>query len=68
VSDLTPWVPAILLGAALLLLVLVSSRIPWRDKWAPFSQSSGDAQLRARAVEDAVRDAARVRHDEDLAP
>jgi hypothetical protein len=67
VGDLSAWVPAILLGIALLLLLVVANRISWRDTGS-FDQYRGDAQLRVRAAEDAAREGARVRDDADLAP
>jgi hypothetical protein len=67
VGDVSAWFPAILLGIALLLLLVIANRISWRDK-GTFDQYRGDAQMRVRAAEDAVRDEARVKDDEDLAP
>jgi hypothetical protein len=67
VGELTSWIPAILLGVALLLLLVIANRISWRDK-GTFDRYRGDAEMRVRAAEDAARDEARVRDDEDLAP
>ena len=66
-SELSAWTPAILLGIALLLLLVVANRITWRDKGA-FDQYRGDTQMRIRSAEDAAREEARVTDDEDLAP
>lgn len=66
-GDLAAWIPAILLGIALLLLLVVANRVRWRDKGA-FDQYRGDAQMRVRSAEDAAREGARVRDDEDPAP
>jgi hypothetical protein len=67
VGDLAAWFPAVLLGIALLLLLVIANRISWRDKGS-FDQYRGDAQVRVRAAEDAARDGARVKDDPDLAP
>jgi hypothetical protein len=56
-----------LLGIALLVLLVVANRITWRDKGA-FDQYRGDAQMRVRSAEDAAREEARVKDDEDVAP
>ena len=66
-GDLSAWFPAILLGIALVLLLVIANRIRWRDKGS-FDQYRGDSQMRIRAAEDAAREEVHVKDDEDLAP
>jgi hypothetical protein len=68
--DVSPWLAVIVLGIALVGLLLISARVPWRARVQSFPQRQrGDAVLLSRPESiDQMLDDATPRESDDPAP